>query len=73
MHLLKADALPGYLMKTDHQMSVLPVLIRDRRFQALSNQFQQSVPAAAAVVAQAGTERMFDLTDSPQADLDERA
>lgn len=61
-----------YLMKTDHQMSVLPVLIRESTFQKFSTDDQQLVQNAAMSAAEAGTLAMIELTDSLQSDLEAR-
>lgn len=60
----------SYMTRTDHQMSVLPVLIREPSFQKLSAKDQSILSAAAQVAADAGTTAMFKFTDSLQADLE---
>ncbi len=58
-----------YLTRTDHQMSVLPILIREESYKRLDDAQKAAVEAAAKVAAQAGTTAMFELTESLVADL----
>jgi TRAP-type transport system periplasmic protein len=61
-----------FLMRTDHQMSVLPILIREQSFSKLSQDQQRILTDAAVVAAKAGTTAMFELTESLVKDLNEK-
>ncbi|WP_321364189.1 TRAP transporter substrate-binding protein [uncultured Celeribacter sp.] len=58
-----------YLTKTEHQMSPLPILIREATYQKLSDEDKAIVEAAAVTAAQAGTDAMIALNESLEADL----
>jgi len=58
-----------YLTRTDHQMSVLPFLIREESYSQLDDEQKAAVEAAAVKAADAGTAAMFELTESLVADL----
>ncbi len=53
-----------YLIKTHHQMSALPILIRESSFQKLSAADQAAVSKAAVIAAQAGTDETIKFTAS---------
>jgi len=61
-----------YLTRTDHQMSVLPVLVREASYQKLPEADRTLIEAAARVAAEAGTEAMVRFTRELEADLSDK-
>ena len=59
----------GYLIKTGHQMSALPFLIREASWQALSPEHQEAVQQAAIYAAGVAEETMLTFTETLESDL----
>ncbi|EFL88167.1 TRAP transporter substrate-binding protein [Ahrensia sp. R2A130] len=58
-----------YLTKTQHQMSVLPILVREASYQKLSEADRAAVASAAVKAADTGVKAMVDFTKNLEADL----
>ena len=61
-----------YLTRTDHQMSVLPILIREATYRKLDQADREAIEAAAVAAAETGTEAMFEFTERLASDLEDR-
>lgn len=59
----------GYLIKTGHQMSALPFLIREASWQDLSSEHQAAVQEAASYAAGIAEETMVTFTETLESDL----
>ncbi|MBO6637617.1 MAG: TRAP transporter substrate-binding protein [Roseitalea sp.] len=59
----------GYLIKTGHQMSALPFLIRETSWQELSPEHQAAVQEAASYAAGVAEETMITFTETLESDL----